>query len=716
MQGYTNVSTFGIWFVHVKEELPPMPIPPEDLTRTMVPRILTPASTVAELLALFQQQAEPRACYAIVRLAADAYDILALADLTHAAQQYGQALLDMPLRAIPGLLQPAAPIPQATTGPAAATRVLHATPRRRLVVLDGHGDVAGILVTHALGIPKGIDPLDLLKPAVLGSALPSLSPHLNTRFDGIAPDQPLPVGQRIPLVVWVGAPIDTARSQRSAPFRFTFPDEHTPVAFTVQLHADPDAWTVRTIEPTMIVAPPGSTTQEAVFLIIAKQPGRDTLHLTVERADTGATVQHLLLPVYAVQEPTPAPLPAAREPVAISFPLDDSSLPRHPVEIALHPGETAEGFTAVVRANLDGHALWQSYRIPVSPEEIQNAARRLRQELEKIVFYPGVDTRGPFPFTSTDTLTIDAALARKTAVPLADAGQQIWQLLFQSPRAPAELTQFAADLRTLPHGSSIQIVLYSQRFIIPWSLLYDQPGPITVDTLDWQGFWGYRYCLEIIPPGRYPDCMINDQPPGILALFNDDASLRTYTTAQEQFIRDRFGTAHYAGIWGATAVQQALRAPESAALVYGYCHGTHTSGAVQATALASESALSFSQGSRLRLADLRRLPAAYFAHRPLVFLNACEGATQDAFYYDGFMPYFIEEIGARGFIGTEVKAPIFLAHDVALRFLEAFAAGHPVGEILWRLRRHYLDTHHNILGCNYSLYCPGNVRLAPAAG
>jgi hypothetical protein len=309
------------------------------------------------------------------------------------------------------------------------------------------------------------------------------------------------------------------------------------------------------------------------------------------------------------------------------------------------------------------------------------------------------------------TLTIDETLAKQTAVPLADAGQQVWHLLFQSPRAPAELKQFAADVRLLPHGSSVQIVLYSQRFIIPWTLLYDKPGPITTETLDWAGFWGARYRLEIIPPGRYPAPTISDQPPGLLAFFNDDANLRSFTTQQEQAIRTLLGADTVHSVWGATAVQQALRAPDAAALIYCYCHGEHTSGAVKATALASESALLFSHGARLHLTDLRRLPAAYLARRPLVFLNACEGATQDAFFYDGFMPYFIEEVGARGFIGTEVKAPVFLAHDVALRFLEAFAAGQPVGDILWRLRRHYLDTHHNILAFNYSLYCPGAVRL-----
>ncbi len=129
-------------------------------------------------------------------------------------------------------------------------------------------------------------------------------------------------------------------------------------------------------------------------------------------------------------------------------------------------------------------------------------------------------------------------------------------------------------------------------------------------------------------------------------------------------------------------------------------------------ALAGESAVFFSGQQRIRIADLRRLPAGPLASRPLVFLNACAGATQDAFYYDGFMPFFIEQQGARGFIGTEVKAPQLLAHEFALEFLRMFGAGQPVGAILWQLRQHYLKEHNNILAFNYSLYCPGDVRLA----
>ena len=389
-----------------------MPILPAELTRTLLPRILSSSFTVPELLALFQEQAQPHIYYAVVRLSADAYDVLTLADLDVAAQQHGRMILALPLSAVPGLLQPTAAVRQATIGMAAADRALHATPRRRLVVIDDSGDVSGILVANMLGTTKGSSALDLLVPGVLGTEPSPLLPHLNTRFDGLAPDQSLPVGQRVPLIISVGQPGANSHSQRSEPFQFSFTGNDTPVKFTVQVHAFPETWTIKAIEPTLIVTPPGITTQEAEFLVTAKQPGRDTLYLTIERNDTGTTVQHLCLPVYAIQMGTTV-MPTAREHVEISLPLEETSLTRRTVEMALQPSESAEAFTAIVRANLDGHTIWETYRIPVSTVEIQNAALRLRQELEKLVFYPGKNTGERHPFTSTKTLTIDEEVARE---------------------------------------------------------------------------------------------------------------------------------------------------------------------------------------------------------------------------------------------------------------------------------------------------------------
>jgi hypothetical protein len=398
----------------------------------------------------------------------------------------------------------------------------------------------------------------------------------------------------------------------------------------------------------------------------------------------------------------------------VALPLDTREVQQRTVRMTFQQaGHDASAFNVFVSAQLPDGWLYRDYRIPVSGAEIQNATLRLRHELERIVFYHVREGGGAsYPFAALDALTVDEGTARQASVPLADVGQQVWSMLFDGPRTPDELRRVAAGLRDLPHGSSLQVVLDNQQFIVPWALLYDMPGPITAETLDWSGFWGYRYRLDVLTPGQYPEPTIADDPIRLQLLFNDSAELRGFTSAQAEFVRQQLSKAHCAVAWGMEEFEQVLRNPGEATLWYCYCHGTHTGGAVQPHALASESALTFSSGQRLRLADLRRMRPARLSSRPLIFINACEGATQDAFYYDGFMPFFIEERGARGFIGTEVKAPQFLGHDFALEFLRAFARGQEVGEILWRLRRHYLETHHNILAFNYSLYGLGEVRLA----
>jgi hypothetical protein len=120
----------------------------------------------------------------------------------------------------------------------------------------------------------------------------------------------------------------------------------------------------------------------------------------------------------------------------------------------------------------------------------------------------------------------------------------------------------------------------------------------------------------------------------------------------------------------------------------------------------------FSNGEKVRLFDLRDLPTAPLDGQALVFINACQGASQDAFYYDGFMPFFINQLGARGLIGTEVDAPQRLAHHVGMRFLQEFGSGKPIGEIFWHLRRAFLAEHQNMLAFNYSLYSLSEVHLA----
>jgi hypothetical protein len=697
-----------------------MPIPDDVLKQNLLPHIYTPRSLFEELWYMFSEQQYEDA-YAVVRVGLAGYAVLSYEDLYEVWSQEGDRLLALPLGNIPALrVQQAAvePIAQDAMDEdqarAHASR-LSALTRRRVVVLDTGGAVAGVLEARGR-TAIGEQPPVSKGPHVLGDekAVPASQPYLNTRFEGVAPNQPLTVGQRTVLVISVGAPAKTNLAQSSRPFKFDFADTTELVTFDVHVDADPAAWTVTAVTPKLVVAPPGETRTEAVFMVTPLQTGRDKLHISIERADTGATVQHVWLPVMAAGEQaqvSAASLAPADEQVVVSTPFDSAQNKRRRVELTF--SARAEGFAVSVRADMPNGTIRETYTVPISAAEIQNATLRLRQELEKIVFYKDTTNgQNRYPFADTSTVDIDEALARQVAVPLADAGRQYWDLLFHGPRAPEELRKLAEDIRDLPDGSSIQVVIESQQFIVPWGLLYDRPGRITADTLDWSGFWGYRYVLDVLPPGRYPAPHINETPLHIQLFFSDESNLQRFTGAQETFVRQRLADANTLTDQGSTSVEQRLAQHSSASLVYLYCHGNQVSGFQQAGSLASESALCFSRDTWIRLTDLRHLPTAPLQNAPLVFLNACEGSTQDAFYYDGFMPFFVEELGARGFVGTEVKAPQLLAHHIGLQFLKTFAGGMPVGQIFWQLRRYYLEKHHNILAFNYSLYCLSEVRLA----
>ncbi len=705
-----------------------MPISDQALERKIISVLLEPTTTVEELLLLFnEQQPQQLEYYAIIAIGTDRYDVLQVNDLREPLEKYGRSLATMALGAVPGLLWPTAPLSKDQTDAAAAEQAKNASPRCRLVVLNANGAVVGVLIGDGAAIPKGLgDPLTLLNPPgplVLGAEesapapLPA-PPSLNAGFDGLAPNQPLTVGSATVLRVAVGVP--TATTRKSGVFKFDFAGSSDPVSFNVLVDGDPDTWEIMPVKPVMIVAPPGTTTQDAMFMVTANQAGQDTLTITVERADTGAMVQKLWLKVVAgatasaqsLVAAVPADAPIAAPRLEVSLPISSTDITRRQIEITIQ--SSAQSFQAVVRADFPDEAMRATYTVPVSGEEIQRAALRLRAELQKIVYYPGKDSGGPFPFANNSTLMIDEAVARTVTAPLADAAQQVWQMLFTRPDAPDGLKQFANKLRSMPEQTSIQIILDNANFIIPWTLLYDKPGKVTPENLDWSGFWGHRYIIDVLPPGRYPAPTIESTPLSMQLLFNDDANLSQFTTAQEQFVRTKLGGVQVNVVRGSAAVQQALAAPIDAGLLYFYCHGDHVGDEAASTLLASESALLFGGPDHLRIVDLRNLPAAPLARRPLVFLNACEGGTQDAFFYDGFMPFFIREQLARGFIGTEVKAPQLLAHEFAMLFLTQFAQGRPVGQILWDLRRKYLDENHNILAFNYTLYSLSEVRLTQA--
>lgn len=548
---------------------------------------------------------------------------------------------------------------------------------------------------------------------------------LNVRFDGYEQASRLPVNQWLPMVVGVGAKAKSGPLGASQPFAFQFQSEAGPVEFSVSVYGDPEVWEFRLAEDLIVVEPvpqlgQARSVRDAVLLVRAKQAGQQKLYIRVAQKASGTVVQNLWLYLVVGSDSAQTTDQSGNktsttpiQTVSISQPLDlQAGSPSWVHLIFEAPGSSARGFPMRVDARLPDWVHDARYEIPVSEEELRLAAARLRRELENIVNYyqPGADE--PYPFLSKNSLHIEEALMRQAAVALADAGRQIWDMLFSTGKVSPELKRIAKKLRSLEPGTVVEIRLENPKFCLPWALLYDKPGPITVETIDWSGFWGYRFDLRTLYPGDYPGPVIDASHLDILMAFCDDQDLGAWIDEQQSVFRERLGAQGCTTTIGADSFLDTLQQQRELQLMYALCYGHRAKRQGEPLALPAEATVFFSPDVPTRVTDLRRLELEPFAGRPLIFMNSCEGVSRDPEHHDDFAAYFIEDQQARGCIGTEVIVPKYLAHRFALDFLKAFVQGQPIGPTLWRLRREYLDTYHNILAFNYTLYGSGDIRLS----
>ena len=124
------------------------------------------------------------------------------------------------------------------------------------------------------------------------------TPSLNTRFQGIAPGAPIYVGQRVTLLIWVGAPIASDQWQSSRALRWSG-DLSTTLALRVRVRAASLAWRIVAEEPTLLAEPWGSA-RIARYQVLAQRPDRTKLAVSLEHADSHSPVQRMLLGVHAV--------------------------------------------------------------------------------------------------------------------------------------------------------------------------------------------------------------------------------------------------------------------------------------------------------------------------------------------------------------------------------------------------------------------------------
>jgi hypothetical protein len=123
------------------------------------------------------------------------------------------------------------------------------------------------------------------------------APYLNTRFDGLTPDESLQVDRCVGLLIWVGARLPADGRQSSRPI--AWPGEYLaePLALRVRVQAASPAWTLVPDQP-LLLAEAWGTAQIARYQIRPRRAERTKLAINVELA--GKLVQHVLLGVSAV--------------------------------------------------------------------------------------------------------------------------------------------------------------------------------------------------------------------------------------------------------------------------------------------------------------------------------------------------------------------------------------------------------------------------------
>lgn len=329
---------------------------------------------------------------------------------------------------------------------------------------------------------------------------------------------------------------------------------------------------------------------------------------------------------------------------------------------------------------------------------------------------------------------------------LAEAGHDLWNMLFASGPPNGALRLIGNELRSNPPaaGAKISVTLHrnARRFVLPWQLLYDRDVPERGD-IDPVGFWGMRYLVEqqiainttymsedAKRSGTSNFSMMVDgtisQTKGQRELLNTLAESRT--PPSEIALADSRKT-----------LSERLAKGEDS-LYYFFCHGLAAvpydawaqilSNRVQQVAADNPSNPTLVQlrkllnNARLDGSDtavkltkstvpLKNFEqhADFFVSEPLIFLNMCESALIYPSATKGFVAYFLNRF-AGAVIGTECPVPPLFADKLAQLMLPDLIEQQPAGEVLLAARNRMWKEYENPLGLAYSLWGRSETEVA----
>lgn len=533
------------------------------------------------------------------------------------------------------------------------------------------------------------------------------TPGINAWIADLAVDAPLLVGRRYELLFAVGTANEEVRARVVFPDELFGDNEQVEILILLQsedviIHGDNQQIlfvtrkTARSAPLSFSIEPrrAGQGTVQALFLARNRLFQQLTLSLAIETATPGQAGHTL----HASGRTLASALLMPDEPHLLTLTI----LKREPgYELILMSSGIARAF------------------LRISTTQLADLIEHAREELKTIV---STSDGGRRIYQLEDTEIpehIHAATLRR----LAQLGSFLYEQLFYAPGNGPDAHEMGTLLRELAATRRLRIQIVAERFIFPWALLYDQQ-PLDLDAVDAERFWGYRHSIEYLPEfsSRRPVHFLPDITIGetlaIDYVYHEGIDTQIggrRVASQRDFLRDLPGVAlsEHPNVNDLCALLKKNAA--GGQLVYFYCHATgnlpHEAGGVMA------SQISLTDGN-IRLRELyiqAPVSGATLQSAPLIFMNACRSARLSPYLYDGLAPYFIAK-GARGIIGTEADTPAHFAAEFAQKLIERFSSGQePLGTTFSALRRWYWDTHNNVLGLLYALYCDASIRVRRGA-
>jgi hypothetical protein len=312
-------------------------------------------------------------------------------------------------------------------------------------------------------------------------------------------------------------------------------------------------------------------------------------------------------------------------------------------------------------------------------------------------------------------------LLKQAAPQLALAGNRLFELIFET-KSDDDLKEFARVLREILAARPRYVAITSDKFFVPWGLLYTHPsGKLERDGSNWkeEGFWGYQHIIQHNPLKTRSDPKIKSKAGAVPISINFNEKITaelTLSTIARTFIEEHFELIAHLG--GCECIKRKLKKELAKCfsekrellerIIYFYCHGQGSTDGQAIELGASRLILTDDPIDPVSAEDFQLWAKDIPLHtQPLIFINACQGGHMTTMFYRTLAFELLRQ-GAVGVVGAQVDIPaVFAAAYARCIFENFFQKGNGrirLGPLLRETNQRFWEHHHNPLGLVYSLY------------